>query len=134
MASKAHRACGAVAYKEVQRHRVAILQVRIVTAFTFNISIDKNDLAKGILSLPLCYQTFHEIRLVLNSVKAERVRVQQVGAKNIARVHLALHFDLTVGHSLANSNGSIMATQAKAARASRPRLFHRLFCGCGTPV
>ena len=66
------------------------------------------------------YQTCHQVRLILQRVKAERMRVLQVGAKNIASVHLALHLDLPVGHRLARSNGSIVATQAKAAGSLPP--------------
>jgi hypothetical protein len=110
MARKAHRASGTVSHQEVQGNRVAILNMRIVTALTFNVPVDEHYLLQRILCLPLSNQTCHKVGLILELVEAEWVRIQQASPKNIARTHSALHLDFAVGHGLTRSNRPIMAT------------------------
>jgi hypothetical protein len=126
VARKTHRASRTVSHQEVQGNRVAILNMRIVAAFAFNVPVDQRHLLQRILRLPLRYQTCHKVGLVLQLIEAEWVRVQQTGPKNVTRTHSALHLDLAVGHGLTRSNRSIMATQAQAAGRADWRLFHRL--------
>jgi len=134
MAGKAHRASRTVSHQKVQGNRVAILNMRIMAALTFNIPVDERYLLQRILGLSLRYQTGHQVRLILELIEAEGVRILQTGPKNIARTHRALHLDLAVGHGLTWSNGSVMATQAQAAGRSDGWLCHRLGWVGGTAV
>lgn len=126
MARKTHRASRTVSHQEVQRNRVAILNMGVVAALTFHIPVNQCHLLQRILGLPLRDQTRHQVRLILELIEAEGVRVLQRSSKNIARTHRALHLDFAVRQRLTWSNRSIMATQAQAAGRADGRLFHRL--------
>lgn len=134
VAGQAQGSGAIVAHEEVQGNLVNVLHMRVVATFAGHISAKKPDTFQRIRSLVALYQTIHQIRRILQRVKAERMGVLQVGAQNIAGVHLALHLNLAVGHRLAWGNGSIMATQAKAAGASQRRLLHGLIGGCAAAV